>query len=76
VDYMTLLQREREIRKEGREEGREEGRKEGMAHGEAKMIIRLYNNGYSLEQIAAVAEKSVDEIREIVENGGFPDSGE
>ncbi|MCD8037542.1 MAG: Rpn family recombination-promoting nuclease/putative transposase [Lachnospiraceae bacterium] len=65
VDYMTLLQREREIRKEGREEGREEG----MAYGEAKMIIRLYNNGYTLEQIAAVAEKSVDEIREIVERG-------
>ncbi len=53
-----------------------EQRTEGMAQGEAKMIIKFYNNGYTVEQIAKVADKTVDEIREIVENGGLPDSEE
>ena len=35
--------------------------------GEAKVILGMYSKGYSLEQIADVSEKSIEEVRGIVE---------
>lgn len=34
--------------------------------GEAKIIKSMYEKGYSLEQIAEVAEKSLEEVKAIV----------
>ncbi|MCM1102876.1 MAG: hypothetical protein NC409_02120 [Clostridium sp.] len=40
---------------------------EGLQKGEAKMILRMYQKGYTLEQIADVAEKSMEQIMAIIE---------
>ncbi len=42
-------------------------REKAEARGEAKVILGMYRKGYSLEQIADVAEKNVEEVRGIVE---------
>ncbi len=39
----------------------------GIAKGEKKIILNMYRDGYSLEQIARVAEKSVGEVEAIIE---------
>lgn len=39
----------------------------GEEKGKAEMMIRMNNRGYTLEQIADIAEKSVEEVREIIE---------
>lgn len=38
----------------------------GEAKGEAKLILNMYEKGYTLEQIAEVAEKSIEEIKTII----------
>ena len=38
----------------------------GEAKGEAKLILNMYEKGYTLEQIADVAEKSIEEIKTII----------
>lgn len=38
----------------------------GEAKGEAKFIFNMYEKGYTLEQIADVAEKSVEEIKTMI----------
>lgn len=38
----------------------------GKAIGEAKFIFKMYEKGYTLEQIADVAEKSVEEVRSVI----------
>lgn len=43
-------------------------REEGEAIGEAGMIISMHGKGYTLEQIADVAEKSIEEVRAVIEN--------
>lgn len=35
--------------------------------GKAEMILNMYKNGYTLQQIADVAEKSVEEIKAVIE---------
>lgn len=47
---------------------REEGEARGETIGEARMIIRMHNKGYTLEQIADVAEKSIEEVKAVIEN--------
>lgn len=43
-------------------------REEGEARGEARMIISMHRKGYTLEQIADVAEKSIEEVKAVIEN--------
>ena len=38
----------------------------GEAKGEAKFIFNMYEKGYTLEQIADVAEKSFEEIKTMI----------
>ena len=55
---------------EGRQEGREEGRQEGEMAGKkrvAELILNMHRKGYTLEQIADVTEKEMDEIQAIIE---------
>lgn len=43
------------------------GEKRGIALGEVRMILNMHKNGYTVEQIAETAEKSVDEVQAIIE---------
>ncbi len=40
---------------------------EGIALGEARIILNMYKNGFTAEQIAAVSDKDIREIEAIVE---------
>ena len=53
------------------EEGREEGIAEGIAKGRAEeragIIIKMYNKGFTVEEIAETIDKDVEEVKEIIE---------
>ena len=51
----------------GREEGIAKGREEGIAEGEAGIIIKMYNKGFTVEEIAETIDKDVEEVKEIIE---------
>lgn len=57
-----------EGRREGKQEGRREGRTEGRKEREIRFVMNMYKKGYTLEQIADVAEKSVEEIKTVIES--------
>ena len=40
-----------------------------LEKGEAKIILAMYKNGYTVEQIASATDKDVEEIKAIVEKG-------
>lgn len=42
-------------------------REDGKAIGETKIILSMHEKGYTIEQIAEVAEKSLSEIKAIIE---------
>ena len=52
--------------KQGIKEGIKQGIKQGIEQKEAQFIQNMYRKGFSLEQIADVAEKTVEEIKHIV----------
>lgn len=58
---MTLLERDREKIEEGREEGREEGIKL------TKKVLKLYNSGETIENIAKECDISIEMVKEIIE---------
>lgn len=68
VEYMTLMQREREIgereREKGRKEGREEGQKEGREIGknEGAHMLQLRYMGKSYEEIAELMKADAKEV--------------
>ena len=43
-----------------------EGESRGRRKEEVRFIISMYRKGYTLEQIAGVAEKSVEEIEAVI----------
>jgi len=45
---------------------REKGRAEGRAESEKEFILNMYENDFTLEQIAVAARKSVGEIEVII----------
>ena len=53
-------------REKGREEGRIEGHKEGRIEGEVGLILKMYKNGLSAEQIASATDKTLEEVTEII----------
>ena len=61
----------REGRREGIREGRREGRQEGIREGRREeknqVIFNMYQHDFTLEQIATVTEKTVDEVKFIIE---------
>ena len=46
------------IEKRGEQRGLEQGMKQGITQGIKQIILRMQKNGYSIEQIARVAEMS------------------
>ena len=49
------------------EEGIAEGIVKGRAEGEAGIIIKMYNKGFTVEEIAETIDKDVEEVKEIIE---------
>lgn len=54
-----------EGRKEGRNEGRNEGLKEGRKEERKEMIKRMLQQGMEKEQVAIIAESSVEEVEKM-----------
>ena len=46
--------------------GREKGRIEGRIEGEAGLILKMYKNGLSAEQIASATDKEIEEVKAII----------
>ena len=46
---------------------REQGSEQGRAEGEAGIIIKMYKNGFTIEQIADITDKDVTDIKAIIE---------
>ena len=46
----------------------ERGRAEGEARGEARIITNMYKKGFTMEQIAGITDKAVEEVKAIIEN--------
>ena len=65
---------EKKLRKAEYEHGLEDGRQEGISIGKeagrqeslAELITKMYKNGFTVEQISTAIDKSVEEIKEIL----------
>ena len=55
------------IEKRGEQRGLEQGMKQGITQGIKQMILPMQKNGYSIEQIARVAEMSEESIKKMIE---------
>ena len=70
-DMSTMCNLSQGVKEEGiaigRREGLEEGRREGYAEGEAGLIMTMYKNGLLPEQIASATDKTVEEIKTIIQ---------
>ena len=47
--------------------GEQRGLEQGIKQGVEQMILRMYKNGYSIKQIARVAEMSKESIKKMIE---------
>ena len=76
-DMSTMCNLSQGVKEEGiaigRREGLEEGRREGYAEGEAGLIMTMYKNGLLPEQIASATDKTVEEIKTIIQGNGIFD---
>ncbi len=52
---------------EGEAIGKARGEAIGEARGKARLILNMYDKGCALEQIADIAEQSIEEIKTIIE---------
>ena len=55
------------IFEKGEARGKAIGEARGKAIGEARIILNMYKNGYTVEQIAGATDKSLEEVKAIVE---------
>ena len=55
------------IKEDGIAIGKEIGKEIGEEIGEAKIIIRMHNNGFTIQQIADATDKDVKEVEDIIE---------
>ena len=46
---------------------KEDGIAIGQTKAETRIIINMYNNGFTVEQIASATDKDVDEITAVIE---------
>ena len=76
-DMSTMCNLSQGVKEEGiaigRREGLEEGRREGYAEGEAGLIMTMYKNGLLPEQISSATDKTVEEIKTIIQGKGIFD---
>lgn len=65
VEYMTLLERDREKIEEGKIQGKIEGKIEGIEL--TKKIFKLNNKGLTIDEIAKACELTEEEVIKILE---------
>ena len=51
---------------EGRTAGLAEGREAGLLEGEAGLILKMYKNGFTAEQIATATDKDIKEVERMI----------
>ena len=66
-DMSTMCNLSQGVKEEGITIGRREGLEEGRREGHAELITKMYKNGLSIEQIASATDKTVEEVRAIIE---------
>ena len=66
-DVSVMCNLSQGIKEDGIAIGKEIGKEIGEAIGEAKIIIKMHNSGFTIQQIADVTEKDMKEIKEIIE---------
>lgn len=66
-DVSAMCNLSQGIREKGIAEGKARGEAIGEARGKARLILNMYDKGYALEQIADIAEQSIEEIKTIIE---------
>ena len=66
-DMSTMCNLSQGVKEEGIAIGRREGVEEGRREGHAELITKMYKNGLSIEQIASATDKTVEEVRAIIE---------
>ena len=66
-DMSTMCNLSQGVKEEGIAIGRREGLEEGRREGYAELITKMYKNGLSIEQIASATDKTVEEVRAIIE---------
>ncbi|WP_234121623.1 Rpn family recombination-promoting nuclease/putative transposase [Clostridium hydrogenum] len=66
VEFMTLLERDREKIEEGRKKGREEGIEVGRGEAIKQLILKQYGKGLSVDYIAEINEIDVEYVKNIV----------
>ena len=65
-DVSVMCNLSQGIEEKGIAIGREKGRIEGRIEGEAGLILKMYKNGLSAEQIASATDKPLEEVKEII----------
>lgn len=66
-DVSAMCNLSQGIREKGIAEGKARGEAIGEARGKARLILNMYDKGCALEQIADIAEQSIEEIKTIIE---------
>ena len=66
-DMSTMCNLSQGVKEEGIAIGRREGLEEGRREGHAELITKMYKNGLSIEQIASATDKTIEEVRAIIE---------
>ena len=66
-DISTMCNLSQGVKEEGIAIGRREGLEEGRREGHAELITKMYKNGLSIEQIASATDKTIEEVKTIIE---------
>lgn len=66
-DMSTMCNLSQGVKEEGVAIGRREGLEEGRREGHAELITKMYKNGLSIEQIASATDKTIEEVKTIIE---------
>ena len=65
-DVSTMCNLSQGIEEQGIAIGRKEGRKEGREEAEVGIILKMYKNGFTAEQIALATDKDIEEVKAII----------
>lgn len=66
-DMSTMCNLSQGVKEEGIAIGRREGLEEGRREGHAELIAKMYKNGLSIELIASATDKTIEEVKTIIE---------
>ena len=70
-DVSIMCNLSQKIKENGIETGIKTGIETGIKMGKREMIIKMYNKGYTVAQIADVAEMDEKQVKDIIRNTGL-----